>query len=92
MDHECNSDDEDLGEFASLEECKNACRNMPGCHFFIFGKESKQGWCYWEKTAAASSCPEGYEEDEYDFHELTSKFNFYHFYFWLLNALFSLKF
>ena len=74
MDNECKSIDQSLGEFESLEECANACKNIAGCHFFVYGKETKQGRCYWEKTAD-SSCPEGWLLNEYDFYDLTSKFN-----------------
>ena len=77
-DNECNDNDEHLGDFTSLKECANACRNKAGCKFFIYGKDSKQGSCWWEKTSD-SSCSEGWEVDEYDFYEITSKFSFYHF-------------
>ena len=77
-DHECKSADENLGDFESLGQCANACKLMAGCNFFIYGKDSKQGRCYWEKTSD-SGCPEGWEEDKYDFYELIGKFSFYHF-------------
>ena len=80
-DYECKSSDQSLGEFASLEECANACKNIAGCHFFVYGKETNQGPCYWEKTSD-SSCPEGWILNKYDFYELTSKFSFYLFYSW----------
>ena len=73
-DYECKSSDQSLGEFASLEECANACKKIAGCHFFDYGKETKQGRCYWEKTSD-SSCPEGWLPNQYDFYALTSMFN-----------------
>jgi hypothetical protein len=64
---------------SSLEECAAACDNMAGCNFFIYGKDNKEGWCFWEKTSD-SSCTEGWDQDKYDFYELpTSKFSFNHF-------------
>ena len=39
------------------------------CRFFIFGTGDKAGWCWHEFTDRAS-CPEGFEEDQYDFYEL----------------------
>ena len=42
-----------------------------GCDFFIYGKDTKSGVCYWEKTADAS-CPEGWEADAYDFYSLNA--------------------
>ena len=77
-DHECTSDDKKLGDFESLGQCANACKSTSGCNFFIYGKDSKQGRCFWEKTSD-SSCPEGWEEDKYDFYEIISKFSFSHF-------------
>ena len=67
----CKSVESSLGSRPSLSECANACRNTENCHFFIYGKGwLKKGWCYWEKTSEAS-CPEGWENDNYDFYKLT---------------------
>ena len=41
-----------------------------GCKYFIYGKGSKSGECYWEKTKAAS-CPDGWEDDSYDFYSIS---------------------
>lgn len=66
-DHECKSADKKLGDFSSLNECANACCGMPECKFFIYGKLNKR--CFWEKTLDVN-CPEGWEDDSYDFYEL----------------------
>ena len=44
------------------------CKNKDGCKYFIKepGDDAK---CYWEKTSSAD-CPEGWDEDSYDFYEL----------------------
>ena len=76
FDVECKSDDEKLGNFPSLAECANACRNIGNCHFFIYGKDSKKGRCFWEKTSGAG-CLEGWENDYYGFYKLRgSKYSF----------------
>jgi len=74
--HECYSSDEKLGKFATVQQCADACANTHGCYFFDFGTNSKDGWCYWEKTQGDLEhgfCPEGYQSDKYDFYELTGK-------------------
>ena len=87
--HECKSADKHLGKFDSVGQSRNACKYKRGCKFFIYGTNSKnikknEGQCYWEKTSD-SSCPEGWEEDEFDFYKLMRKFIFYHFNFSSLN-------
>ena len=76
-DHQCKSEGQHLGNFQSVEECANACKEWAGCNFFIYGKDSLKGRCNWEKTSN-SNCPEGWEEDDYDFYELISRFYFWH--------------
>ena len=49
-----------------MSGCARACAKKAGCEYFIYGKGSKHGWCYFEHTSA-SSCPEGWESDLYDF-------------------------
>ena len=68
---ECASGDLKLGEFATVAECAAACRQS-ACRFFIYGHDyapTKRGHC-WHEFAYDASCPEGWEEDEYDFYEL----------------------
>ena len=68
---ECASGDLKLGEFATVAECAAACRQS-ACRFFIYGHDyepTKRGHCWHEFTYDAS-CPEGWEEDGYDFYEL----------------------
>jgi hypothetical protein len=65
-DYECRSPDVMLGTFENVQQCKDACSNTPNCHFFIFGKRYKHGRC-WQELTNSSSCPEGWEADDYDF-------------------------
>lgn len=66
---QCKSDNEELGDFTSIDECAGACKQKDGCNFFIFGTESKSGHCLWEKTPDRN-CPEGWLDDEYYFYEM----------------------
>ena len=66
---ECNSDDQNLGDQSSAQDCANACNEAGGCRYFIFGTGRKTGRCYFEKTLTAA-CTEGWEEDLYDFYQL----------------------
>ena len=43
--------------------------NRLGGKFFIYGKGGKAGSCWWE-TTPSRDCPEGWEEDAYDFYEI----------------------
>ena len=71
---ECNSADEHLGDLNNIWECANACQEISECKYFISGTGEKEGKCYWEKTES-SDCPEGWEDDLYDFYEMISKLN-----------------
>eukprot|EP01043_Picozoa_sp_COSAG02_P012697 COSAG02_NODE_494_length_21161_cov_48.367534_8_plen_1392_part_00 len=68
---ECLSDDVDLGIFATLSECADACVASPygQCSFFIYGVGQKAGRCYREGTSDAS-CPESWEMDSYNFYSM----------------------
>ena len=70
---ECESEDQNLGDKDSLSECAKACRETSECRYFIFGTGDKEGGCWWEK-AENKDCPKGWEEDQYDFYEMISKF------------------
>lgn len=74
VDRECTSGDRYLGTFNRLGSCYQACRDDPGCGFFIYGKGTKAGKCYAEKTRTAL-CPEGWETDAYDFYEMPGGLN-----------------
>ena len=68
---ECNSNDEYLNQFSNVGKCAEACKNKPGCNFFLYGTGWwTKGFCYWEKTSSAS-CPEGWGDYDYDFFQLT---------------------
>ena len=69
-DVECKSADVYLGKFSSIYGCAAACEERDTCTFFVFGKGSKRGKCYWEKTIGPN-CPEGWENDEFDFMKIT---------------------
>ena len=71
---ECHSGDEHLGDLNSVWECANACQEISECKYFISGTGEKEGFCFWEKTESAD-CPEGWENDLYDFYEMISKLN-----------------
>ena len=90
---ECGSDEEKLGNFSSLQECGQACRNKDGCNFFIFGESSskKEESCYWEK-ASAGDCTEGWVNDTYDFYELSSMFSFSNFFSYQRNSGYELRY
>eukprot|EP01043_Picozoa_sp_COSAG02_P073994 COSAG02_NODE_14623_length_1253_cov_2.007799_2_plen_312_part_01 len=73
---ECLSDDVDLGTFATLSECADACvASISGeCNFFIYGTCTSSwgcgGNCHREGTSDAS-CPEGWEAKSYNFYSMT---------------------
>ena len=66
---ECQSPDRMLGQFEHVHECATACARTPACRYFIFGTGSKAGGCWFELTQSAG-CPEGFEDDAYDFYQL----------------------
>jgi len=69
---ECNSEDSkfgDAGAYADAASCAAACDSREGCEYFIFGTGNKAGACYAEMTES-NDCPEGWEEDEFDFYEI----------------------
>ena len=47
---ECSSPDIMLGVVATVEKCAEACANINGCEWFIYGKGDKAGNCYYEIT------------------------------------------
>ena len=66
---ECNSNDLWLGK-RSLKSCAEECARRRDCRFFIHGKEgTKLDDCYVEYTVGRK-CPEGWEEDAFDFWEI----------------------
>ena len=68
---ECKSSDKKLGEFGSLDECINACKDDNGCKYFIYGTGSKKGKCYREfVTSTRQAQQKGWERDQYNFYEL----------------------
>ena len=71
---ECDSSDESLGDFSSVQECANACAAKPQCKFFVYDTGST--YCYWEKTTSAD-CSEGWDSDSYDFYGLTNDTGIY---------------
>ena len=70
--HECNSLDTKLGHADTLTECITLCRNKRGCKYFVYENNGGVESCWWEHTTDAS-CPEGWEEDAFDFYELKGK-------------------
>ena len=76
---ECQSEDESLPwgwirwSVPDVKKCADACREKSDCKYFIFGTGRKEGNCYWEKTENGE-CPEGLQEDHFDFYEIISKF------------------
>jgi len=64
---ECRSRDKWLG-FKSVEDCAEAVKANGG-NFFIYGTGHKSRRCFQEYTESAD-CPEGWEEDSYDFYSL----------------------
>ena len=45
--HECDSDDDFLGQAISASECAQKCKETDGCKFFIYGTRNTK--CFWEK-------------------------------------------
>jgi hypothetical protein len=71
-DAECKSNDKKLGwQIKSVDDCV-AKAEAEGGKFFILGKGKKAGRCYVEYTTSAT-CPEGWEDDFYDFYEFNSQ-------------------
>ena len=68
---ECKSKKVRLGLFvSSAQKCAKMCKRELGCEFFIVGKGTNTGSCYYEKTTDAS-CPEGWQASRlYDFMRL----------------------
>lgn len=63
---ECSSPDIMLGMVSSAEKCAEACANIDGCQYFIFGKNEKAGRCYYEITEDGCAS-DGYpQKDDYD--------------------------
>ena len=84
-DVECKSGDELLGNVKDVFACRNLCDKKSGCFFYVYGKGSKEGKCYWEKAKRPTTvdktkiCSEGWENDKFDFYQalsrsITSKF------------------
>jgi len=69
-DVECgnNENEVNLGTFADVAACAEACRNRVGCTNFIYGKGEKAGRC-WDEAITASDCTI-WEDDQYDFYGL----------------------
>ena len=67
-DVECGSADVQIGTFATLAECADACRTQVGCVFFVYGV-GVNNRCYWEKTNSAV-CTEGFVVNDYNFYQL----------------------
>ena len=69
---ECRSPDRSFNVATTnmtLQTCANSCANDPQCRFFIYGTGYKTGRCFAEYTAS-SDCPEGWEDDDYDFYAI----------------------
>jgi len=69
-DVECgnNENEVNLGTFADVDACAEACRNRDGCTNFIYGKGEKAGKC-WDEAITESACTI-WEDDQYDFYKL----------------------
>jgi len=67
---ECKSKDTHVGTYSKLWQCANAVQQKGG-KFFIWGQpgSSKQHRCYIE-TTSSEKCPEGWEDDKYDFYKV----------------------
>ena len=57
LNAECDSADETLGEFDTVQGCADACADKDGCAFFIYGKAGKARECYRESTRSARLPP-----------------------------------
>jgi len=67
---ECQSRDKHLGRLPTVRACAKAVRDYSSsAMFFVYGIRHKARHCYIEFTKSAD-CPEGWENDSYDFYEL----------------------
>ena len=68
--HECGSENVDLGHVNSLQECAAACAAKVGCNYFSSGKDARAGQCN-QELADNSGCLKGYlYDDGFDFYQL----------------------
>jgi hypothetical protein len=65
---ECNSEDEYLGWFSTLEKCA-AQAEEEGGRYFLYGHGAKK-WLCWMEHPQSRDCPEGLMKDNYNFYEL----------------------
>jgi len=69
----CQSDDMKLETYNYVRDCAEACRAIPGCQYFSFGKNTVDnkcfGQCWWMKTKSAD-CPEGFKPEGYNFYKM----------------------
>ena len=71
---ECKSSDTRLEDVYSPAQCANLCHALNEvqagtCKFFMVGNDDLEDRCYVEHTSD-SSCPEGWDWDDYDFYEM----------------------
>merc|ERR1719410_1189580 len=67
---ECQSSDKYSGKGLELRECASLVY-FEGGSYLVYGTGPNAGWCYMENTSS-ESCPEGWQNDDYDFYKLTT--------------------
>ncbi len=55
-----------LGIMPSVEKCAEACADIDGCAWFIFGKGDKAGRCYYEITTDGCEADGHPQRDNFD--------------------------
>ena len=63
---ECSSPDIMLGITPSVEKCAEACADIDGCAWFIYGKGDKAGRCYYEITTDGCEADGHPQRDNFD--------------------------
>jgi len=68
---ECRSKGTDLGKKDTVTQCAYAARSLGG-RFFIYGHGLFKDKNCWIEGTHSASCPEGWQNDDYNFYELPS--------------------
>lgn len=68
--HECSSDDIDIGEAETVEECAMRCAVFEGCQYFIFGHGDKKNKCWYEATSDGCQHDGTLVENDYSLYQI----------------------
>ena len=68
--HECSSEDIDIGEAETVEECAMRCAVFEGCQYFIFGHGDKKNKCWYEATSDGCQHDGTLVENDYSLYQI----------------------